>query len=277
MVYNEPEYLPIWCRYYGKEFGPENCYIIDHGSDDHSTRGLVGFNVVRIPRSPKDNVKRTRFISRFASNLLEWYDAVIHSDVDEIVVPEPKAYSSLQNFIEKTTTPVVNAYGFDIYQGAEENPFDPSRLVLQQRRWVRFSSSMCKVVVARRPLDWSPGFHSADAPITFDQLFLFHLRYFDLKIGVDRLNRTRAMAWSDEKSGAHQRVADEVFGQWIEQANELPKLQGIDLSPNAPPLKEYVASVLSSEKDFKQDIYNLDLHIFGSELIEIPDRFSAFF
>ena len=64
MVYNEPEYLPIWCRHYAKAVGPENCFIIDHGSDDGSTSSLPNFNVIRkSPRSPKDNEKRTR--SRF--------------------------------------------------------------------------------------------------------------------------------------------------------------------------------------------------------------------
>src|ERR1700748_3250790 len=89
MVYNEPEFLPLWSKYYGALFGPENCFVIDHGSDDNSLAELRGFNVVSIPRSPKDNEKRTRFVSKFCNNLLEWYDAFIYVDVDEIVIADP--------------------------------------------------------------------------------------------------------------------------------------------------------------------------------------------
>ena len=36
MVYNEPEFIPLWIKYYGEQVGKENCYIVDNGSDDGS-------------------------------------------------------------------------------------------------------------------------------------------------------------------------------------------------------------------------------------------------
>lgn len=278
MVYDDPEYLPIWCKYYGSEFGPENCFIIDHGSDDGSTRNLPFFNVLRIPRSPKDNEKRTRFLSKFCSNLLEWYSAVIHTDVDEIAVADPLTFKNLPEYMLSTTHKIVNAIGFDIYHMIAEEPNLDLRLpILKQRKWLRFSSSMCKPVLIKRPVLWSPGFHSADAPIVFDRLYLFHLRYFDLKIGLARLQRTRSMDWANPSAGSHQRVGDDTFTSWIEQASRKQRISAGTLLPSDAAIERHLQRVLQSEVDFQKNTYNLDLHIFGDEMIQIPIEFEAKF
>ena len=67
MAYNEPDYTDIWCRHYARQVGLENCYVIDHGSDDGTTEQLGAVNVIRIPRSPKDNEVRARLVSDFCS------------------------------------------------------------------------------------------------------------------------------------------------------------------------------------------------------------------
>jgi hypothetical protein len=36
MVYNEPELLPIWLKYYKGHFGDQACYIVDDGSTQES-------------------------------------------------------------------------------------------------------------------------------------------------------------------------------------------------------------------------------------------------
>lgn len=278
MVYNEATYLPIWCRHYGAAFGPENCYIIDHGSDDGSTRGLDGFNVVRIPRSPLDEGKRARFVSGFASNLLTWHDAVIHTDADEIAFADPDIYPDLPSLMRQAPHEVVNAIGFDVFHILpEEAPIDLTAAILRQRRWVRFSSSMCKAAVIKRPVIWPPGFHSADAPFAIDSLYLFHLRYFDLDLGIARLGKTRSMAWANLDASSHQRVADDIFRDWIEQAGRLPRLAGARLGPADEPLAGYLRLVTASEVDYRANTYNIDLHIFGNEMIEIPARFSGVF
>lgn len=278
MVYNEPEYLPIWCRYYGHQVGPQNCYIIDHGSDDGSTRHLDGFNVIRIPRSPKDNAKRTRFVSRLCSNLLEWFDWVLHSDVDEVVVADMRKYSGLREYLRGCPHKVVNAIGMDIAHDVTGEPeIVLDRPVLEQRRWMRFSSSMCKPVVASKPIEWSPGFHSADAPLQFGELFLFHLRYFDLASGLRRLAQTRAMAWSSEQAGRHQRVQDEEFERMLRSWGRLPRTPDGDGAATYATLARYVERVRGTERDHATNTYNLDIHVFGDELMWIPREFRTAF
>lgn len=278
MVYNEPEYLPIWCRYYGHQLGPHNCFVIDHGSDDGSTRDLRGFNVVRIPRSPKDNAKRTRFVSRFCSNLLEWYDWALHCDVDEIVIADMRKYSGLREYLRGCEHEVVNAIGADVvHDVAAEAAMDLDRPVLEQRRWMRFSSSMCKPVVTQRPIEWSPGFHSADGPLCFADLSLLHLRYFDLELGLRRLGQTRAMPWSSDQAGLHQRVADSEFERMLRSWGRLPRGPDGDGTGSHAALARYVERVRATEKDHRAATYNLDIHIFGDELLRIPPEFRTAF
>lgn len=275
MVYNEPDYLPLWCTYYGRIFGPESCYIIDHGSDDGSTEGYPGFNIVKIPRSPKDNDKRTRFVSSFCNSMLEWYDRFIYTDVDEILAASDGA--SLYDRIVRTGEGTFSAYGFNVHHLISEEPdFDARKPVTWQRRWLRFSSSMCKAVLSSQPIDWSPGFHTARSPLNFADLFLFHLRYFDLELGLQRLARTRAMPWAKETAGAHQRVDDDKFKGMMASIARLPKHSG-SLDKAMPPLSDYIAQVKASEKDHKVAQYNFDIGISGNELIKIPSSFSGLF
>lgn len=276
MVYNEKWWLPIWIRYYSSHFGAKNCYVIDHGSDDGSTHNLDGINVVRIPRSPKDNDKRTRFVSRFVTALTEWYNAVLHTDVDELAVLDPTIGATLSEYCSAPPHPCVTAIGFDIYHvPGTEAALDPSRAITLQRNYFRFSSSMCKPVLTTGEIVWKPGFHSCNYPLNFDSLYLFHLRYADLDEGLRRLAMTRSMQWASPGAGAHQRVPDTVFEEMINSICRQPKINDAALFPHCEPLQGYLLKVLQSENS--EAPYRINLHIFGTELWRIPDRFKGLF
>ena len=276
MVYNEDWFLPFWVKYYASHFGAENCYVIDHGSDDGSTLSLGAVNVIRIPRSPKDNEKRTRFISRFCTALTEWYEAVLHTDVDEIVVLDPSTGCTLRDYCCAPPQACITAIGFDIYQVPEiEKPLDITAQITRQRDFFRFSSSMCKPVLTTKAIDWAPGFHSSNHPVFFDSLYLFHLRYADLDEGLRRLRRTRSMEWASADAGSHQRVPDVQFIEMISSLSRQPRINDEVLFPQNEPLAGYLLRVLRSENP--NSSYRIDLHIFGAELWRIPERFKGLF
>ena len=160
MVYNEPCFLPLWLRHYNAQAEPRHCYVVDHGTTDGSTdreRLPAGLNLVRIPRSPQDDTRRCRFISQFCASLLVWYESVIYVDVDEILVADPALHASLADHAA-TCEPeaVISAIGLDVVHGVDVEPdLDWDRPVSLQRRWVRFSSAMCKPVLIRRPVTCS--------------------------------------------------------------------------------------------------------------------------
>ena len=278
MVYNEPDYMDLWCRHYARQVGAENCYVIDHGSDDGTTDALGAVNVVRLPRSPKDNDVRAALVSDFCTELLGRYDAVAHVDVDELLVPDPRYHRHLKDCVVAMTGPVMHAAGLEVWHLAEtETPIDIAQPISLQRGWTWFNSALCKPVLIREPVKWSPGFHSVDAPLALDHLFLFHLRYFDVGRGLRRLAQTRSMAWASETAGSHQRQSDEKWLKLVTDVARMRKLTGADLDVDKEPLGPLLQAVIESQKGREAKTYKIDLGIHGRTLIPIPLRLKGRF
>ncbi|MDG6093781.1 glycosyltransferase family 2 protein [Acetobacter sp. AN02] len=279
MVYNEPEFLPVWRRHYGRQAGEAQCYVVDHGSTDGSTWLLGGMNRVRIPRSPQDDTRRTDFLSEFCGSLLQWYDAVIYVDVDELLVADPLRFPDLISYARAMEPGSVStAAGFDVIHNPDsELPIDWGRPVSLQRRFLRFTSSMCKPVLIRRPVRWAPGFHCIDAVPSFDDLRLFHLRYADLDSGLERLARTRVQPWAYQEAGQHQRMPDRDWEGMLRSMSGLPVQEGGSLEARDPLLREWTDKVIASSLLRAGELYRFDLHISGDHLWPLPERFVGSF
>jgi hypothetical protein len=275
MAYNEGVYLPIWARHYARQVGADHCYVVDHGSTEPLDLPR-GVNTLRLPRSPHDDPRRASFISSMVKGLLEYYDWVIHTDVDELVLADPAIYPDLPSFCGQIEIDTVTTIGFDIQHVPElEAPLIPRRPVGEQRSWVRFTSAMCKPVLTKKPLAWSPGFHCADTPMRFNALYLFHLHWADSAIGVERLTKTRTMPWQSPAFGAHQRITD---AQWTTIFNGMAafeRREPVLFEPSAPPLSSWIEQTENSAIGRENDTYTLDLHVNAAELWAIPPRFRA--
>lgn len=280
MVYNEPEFLPVWHRHYAAQVGEAALHVIDHGSNDGSTEHLGAINRLRIPRSPQDDETRTHAISHYCASLLAWYDAVIYVDVDEFLVADPALFASLPDFTRQWPDPIVTATGLDvIHMPHQEAEIDWSRPISEQRRHVRFTSSMCKPSLIRRPVSWAPGFHNTtEAPPQLSvPLFLFHLRYADLNSGLKRLERTREQPWISEDSGRHQRMKNEDWANMLKAMAALDIHPHADLSSKDAELSRWRQLVETSGLERLHERYKLDLHISGDALWRLPDRFVGSF
>ncbi len=275
MSYNEAAYLPVWSRHYARQVGADHCYVVDHGS----TEPLVlpaGVNAIRIPRSPHDDLKRALFISSLVEALLEYYEWVIHTDVDELVLADPDHYRDIPSFCDHAQTDAVTAIGLDIqHVPGLEPPLNPQRALGEQRNWVRFTSAMCKPVLTRKPLVWSPGFHCADTPLSFGGLYLFHLHWADETIGIQRLEKTRAMPWRNHSFGAHQRVANAQWTQTFAGMAAFERRDDVSFDVTAAPLASWLERTKHSAAGREADGYAIDLHINAAELWAIPPGFRA--
>jgi hypothetical protein len=278
MVYNEPDFLPLWLKHYGGQVGAAHCYVIDHGSDDGSAAAVPDVNFIRLPRTPHDDTKRAALVANIVSLLLGIYDAVIHTDVDEIVFADPRRYSSLQEFCAANQNAVITAHGFDVLhmRGAEAD-FDPARPVLAQRHWARFSNAMCKPVLVRKPVTWAPGFHCTDESVVFGDLFLFHLRWFDFNMALRRLQRSRAQAWADPQAAPWQRVPDSEYDNSFNHFLKLPRDETCAFQPAEPPLRDAVDAVLLSQIGRQNDLYRIELSGPPAPVLRIPDSFGSLF
>ncbi len=278
MVFNEPVYLPIWLAHNARQVGIENCYVIDHGSTDGGTANLGACNVIHIPRSPYDPAKQSEWNSNFCSSLLTWFDWVIYSDVDEILMADPNVAATLVEYCRRPLPEVVTAVGLNTLHLVDEEPtIDLSRPVSEQRPYVFACASMCKPLLIKRRVVWSPGSHSSDADLQFDNLYMFHLRWFDHAQGLSRLQKTRAMAWAQDDQGQHQRVQDRQLEEQMRGFGAYPRLNDIDFNPAFGPVRGFMQKIMASTIGRENDTYKVDLDIWHPELWRIPTRFVGTF
>lgn len=265
MVYNEPFFLRLWAAHYGREVGAENLYCLDHGSTDGSTAGVVA-NTIRLPRGEFAEVPRARCVSHFQASLLAYYDAVIFSDADELLVADPARHPGLASLIAASRQPTLRAIGCDIVQvTGTEGPLDPTRPVLAQRGFARFNPRYCKPLISRVPLDWRPGFHHCPQPAAIDpDLYLLHLKYADVALFEATQAKRQSVTWAEEavasRHGGHWRVAPRGI-----VARAFPATVAAD----APLLGEDAFRALVADRDAARDPARL------AAPFRIPPRFTA--
>jgi hypothetical protein len=200
MVYNESVFLPIWLYHYGQEFGYENLFVIDDGSTDACTLDFRVENRFVKGKSPHDEDDRARLISFFHEELLQFYDIVLYSDVDEIIVADPKLNISLFEYLISDTFEYKTLAGFDVLHRFEiEKEIDLSKPLFQQRRFVDLNPYFCKPLISTIPMRWEAGFHDiTNRERRYDlNLPLFHLRGMDIEIAKTRFRILNRLSFTD--------------------------------------------------------------------------------
>lgn len=279
MVWNEKHFLPVWRRHYARQVGEANCYVIDHGSDDGSTTNLGSASCLLLPRSPLEEVKRSSLVSSLCNGLLNYYDAVIYSDVDELLVADPLVASDLTEFASISTESVVTSVGLNVMHSPEIEPeINPNLLVSLQRSSLWFVSSMCKPLMVKKPVRWQPGFHSCDARIVFGPLYNFHLRRYDLNQGLIRLGKTRHMPRAFPELASHQAIPDQQWqNDFLYGVNVAPRLNNFDLSLSCDPLRRYVQDIECNQDSYVNSMYKINLDFNAPQRWRLPDRFVGSF
>lgn len=222
MVRDEADMLPRWLAYYGDQVGPDNLVVLDDGTVDGSTDDLP-CTVFRIPPAPwkRDWAKtRVALANGFAQTLLAVYDAVVFTDVDEFLVPDPARYDGLRDYLGRSPhRDVVAPLAVNVLNAAGvEEPLDPHRPVLEQRRFVKVAPGMCKPLIKRVPVAWLEGFHGVTGD-RFDidpDLLMVHLKYYDEAVLRDVAEKRRRVHESEGRGG--------VASAWSVEAEELVEL-----------------------------------------------------
>ena len=201
MVFNEPDFLPIWIEHYGREFGYETLFVIDHGTTDNSLKNLPIVNIIRLERNIDfDEENRSQLISAFFNELLMNHEYVIFTDVDELLAVDPRNNVSLKKYILNSGSDYLTAKGLNVIHNMnEESPLDPRLPLFLQRQYVEFDYKYCKTLISRLPIVFRAGFHNVMLLEFFnkgnytyqfnfhEQLYLFHLRAVDQEIAKKRL------------------------------------------------------------------------------------------
>lgn len=271
-VYNEDVLLPIWLRYYGAQFGREHLYVIDDGSNDGSTIGLEGVNVIRLERAPIDQDNRSLAMSLFHEQMLKHYDVVIFSDVDEFLVPDPLTKLGLFDYIARHTGAHTNAIGFDVIHNQFAEPsYTHESGVFAQRRYLQFSRAYCKQLIHREPVIWLPGFHNSNhKPLLGVGLYLFHLRSLDYELSRKRINNRNKLPWSERSiskgHGEQNRLSEAEYLSKFFLTR--PDFEGAVPESAFNPLVTKVADLIPKLVIWDQVFFDL-----GRTVLSLPARF----
>jgi Glycosyl transferase family 2 len=221
IVHNESVFLPIWLRYYSRFFGADDIYVLDNESTDGSTdRG--GFVRIPVEHDKVDHVWMLETMQDLQHELLDRYDLVVVTDVDEIIAPVPEL-SSLGRYLDHFDAEYMNCLGYELLHMKDlELPLDLSSPILGQRRFWFANAGYNKPAVATIPMEWAPGFHvRADLQASIDpDLRLIHLHRMDYEICRERHRVRRRKAWAgedEERSWAvHNKLAEGAeFEEWF--------------------------------------------------------------
>ncbi|WGS86893.1 glycosyltransferase family 2 protein [Methylomonas sp. UP202] len=202
IAYNEDFVLPKWVDYYGRQFGLENLYVIDDGSDrDPRTYLPAAVNVIRQPRTSFDSWRLSRSLGIFQHFLLETYDLVVVTDSDEFIVPTRSAYSSLADYVTRLSVDTPRRLiptGWDlVHLRGSDAAIDLSQPIVGQRRALLRNTALDKVAILSDHVSFTPGQHQCyERSEKADDLTLIHLRYFDYEFSREKLQRYRTTTWA---------------------------------------------------------------------------------
>ena len=185
MVHNEPVFLPLWLSYYSRLFAPGDIYVLDNDTTDGST-DREGF--VRIPAPTcrrRCAVDARDTIQALQHELIERYDIVMVTDVDEFVAPVPQRRDR-----SATTSTASTRSGSTAWATSCCTSRTASRASISAARSSASATTGSTTAPTtrrrspRRRCEWRAGFHGrADFQYNLDpDLRLVHLHRMDYEI-----------------------------------------------------------------------------------------------
>jgi hypothetical protein len=215
---NEPLFLPLWLTYYSRRV--DALFVLDHESDDGSTEGLP-CRVVRVSNGGRcfDHAWLCATATTFQTWLLQSYEQVIYSDVDEFLCHP----DGLGAFLAGHRGSSARARGYHLVQDDQEAPYEPTRPIMEQRATWRPDPLYDKSLVSRVPLKWDLGFHRLEglchAPFA-EGLTLVHLHQFDRAACHERHAERLGWQWDEgqlqTRNGEQWRLERDALDQWLD-------------------------------------------------------------
>jgi hypothetical protein len=209
MVRDDEVFLRLWIDHYGRLVPRDHLVILVDGLDQTVPDFAEGCQVIRMPRPPfgKDwSGQRWSMLSDLNALLLNRFDVVVLNDVDEILVVDPdRGFGLLDAIGRAKDVGVISPFAVELVHRTDicPDPIDLSRPIIGQRPHVRLNASYSKPCISSVPVRWSHGGHYSDFPtLNLDpDIYLFHLRYFDLETLKERQNRRFSFTQAAAQAG----------------------------------------------------------------------------
>ncbi|MEZ5676656.1 MAG: hypothetical protein R3D81_15950 [Thalassovita sp.] len=198
MVRDDLFFLKLWLNHYGRQFGRENLYIVNHGRGTDVARLAEGCNIIGIPGDGQRNfdMKRWRLLNNLVMGLRSYYTHVIVGDVDELVVIDPADGRTLLEFLtEVRKNRVYTPLGLEVIHRIDQEHQPITDHVLGLRRHVRLAPHYSKPCIISTGTKIARGGHYTQFEQLFtpDCLYLLHLKFCDFGEYAAAMNRRNAL------------------------------------------------------------------------------------
>lgn len=285
MVYEDYFFLDRWYQYYSAQLGAENLFVYSHGNDPKHRQIAPDANVMHVPRTPamtKFDRRRWKMLGSFASGMLEFYNWMIVSDVDEIMVVDPDVAPGLLAYLEaelpvKKRAPLnISPLGLELIHCPQEEPLpiEDGETILSRRRIFRPSRNYSKPCLIGAPAVFGPGGHRNTLGRRHlpQDLYLLHLKFCDLPQLVARADQRQAVVAAAKRENADFEKGhpwDNTLASY-HRILEHYTLQGVDIA-----LPDFRAALVRQvEKYSDQYVWG---RVSNTNLYRIPDRFASVF
>jgi len=197
IVKNGQFFLPIWYEYYCKMLGAENVFVIDNDSTDGCTIGCQ--NIISAPmKYDFDHAAIRACVHEEMALLLESYDYVMFTDVDEIVSPNLAKYAGIEGFIDHweslSPTEAIHGVGWQIItdkKAPEIHAYDP---LLWQREQMVQLSNFYKPVISTKPVKSFTDYNSSTCACS--ALYIFHLNHISYEESLRKWELEKTYKWN---------------------------------------------------------------------------------
>jgi hypothetical protein len=207
LQHNEMDFLPIWVRWYGETFKPEDMYILAHNSSPEMLEMLKqaeqdGINVEYLNTEVIfDHNWLNEQVHRKQRELLEKYDWVLFTDCDELVTPTD---CTLSEFIDKADQQAYRCDGFE----------------LLNEDFMYKSIGFCKTLLSSIPLTYIHGYHESTPvfPVS-ESLRMYHIHRINFDKALQRAIRISQEKWDNfalsQGLGTQNRICEEdALREW---------------------------------------------------------------
>ncbi|TNF57538.1 MAG: hypothetical protein EP307_13860 [Rhodobacteraceae bacterium] len=211
MVWRDYWLLEKWIAHNSRLVGRRGLYVLNHGGDPEVDRIAEGCNVLHVPRDEVTiDLTRLRWnlLGGITSGLLSFYDRVICTDVDELLVyvgdkPDLVAHLAQAPGDEAAISPV----GLNLIPTPGDGA-DSAACVLQNHPHALLSARYTKPCIVCRPVEYTVGGHGLiGGTFRIDpEIVLVHLHY----VTPDYAQRMAARQEIVAQSRAHNAAQEET-------------------------------------------------------------------
>ena len=207
MVWRDYWLLEKWIAHNEKVVSRRDLFVLNHGGDPEIDRIAAGCNVIHVPRDDvtMDLTKRRwRLIAGVSSGLLAFYDRVICTDVDEIIVYVGDKGGLIAHLeASPNDCAALSPVGLNLIPTPADGT-DEGATVLGNHPHALLSARYTKPCIIAEPVEYTVGGHGLmNGRFRIDpDLLLFHLHYVTPDYAERMAARQEIVAQSRARSDA---------------------------------------------------------------------------